>query len=87
MSHSTLGNGEWLYPGQCLVKQVWDVKGLKMQGDGNLVIYDNGDKPFWSTGTTLRSGGDKVVLTVQNDGNAVLYKGEALWGSNSMKNN
>lgn len=68
MSHSTLGNGEWLYPGQCLVspdgdtqlkmqldgklaiywdnkcryqssaEQVWDVKGLKMQGDGNLVI-------------------------------------------------
>jgi len=53
----------------------------------NFCSSDNGDKPIWSTGTTLRSGGDKVVLTVQNDGNAVLYKGEALWGSNSMKNN
>ena len=52
---------------------------LVMQGDGNLVLYQEG-KPLWGTGTQ-NTGGNFAVM--QGDGNFVLYdtSGKALWAS------
>lgn len=41
---------------------------LENQSDGNVVLYTSGHVPLWSTGT---AGQGEVVLTLQNDGNAV----------------
>ena len=53
--------------------------GLVMQGDGNLVLYQNGVGALWWTGT---NSGQAAVM--QTDGNFVLYSAsQALWSSNS----
>lgn len=44
--------------------------GLVMQGDGNLVFYENGVTPLWHTGT---NGTSAHVAIMQGDGNFVLY--------------
>lgn len=56
---------------------------LKMQADGNMVIYDSSDHPLWDTNTYHHSG---VHLVVQPDGNLVLYDGRnnPVW--NTMTN-
>jgi outer membrane protein assembly factor BamB len=53
---------------------------LAMQEDGNLVVYAEGDKPLWSSGTFGNPGS---VLAVQVDGNLVIYSRERkpLWAS------
>ncbi len=59
---------------------------LKMQHDGNLVLYDANDKPTWSTGThgSARSG-VRDWLIIQDDRNLVLYRsgGAVRWASGS----
>lgn len=53
---------------------------LKMQWDGNLVIYKNG-KAQWSSKTF---GNHRAILVMQYDGNLVIYPrtgGRALWAS------
>jgi hypothetical protein len=45
---------------------------------------DNGGSPIWATNTGGRGKGN-VFLTVQNDGNVVLYKDEALWATATNK--
>jgi D-mannose binding lectin. len=45
---------------------------------------DNSDTPIWATNTGGRGNGN-VFLTVQNDGNVVLYSGEPLWATATNK--
>ncbi|KAK6814080.1 D-mannose binding lectin [Aspergillus parasiticus SU-1] len=59
-----------------------DVKGIHMQEDGNLVMYTHDGTPIWSTGSH-RYGDSTTICTVQNDGNVVLYKGNAIWSSHT----
>lgn len=54
-----------------------------MQADGNLVVYtgpSGGAKALWASGT---SGADGARLSLQNDGNAVIYSAGqvALWST------
>jgi len=50
---------------------------LRMQADGNLVIYSANGTPVWSTGTF---SGSSTRLVVQNDSNVVLYNsGGPVW--------
>ncbi len=53
---------------------------LVQQGDGNLVLYTNGNFPIWATGT---DGNPGAWLIMQSDGNLVVYSstGRALWAS------
>ncbi|KAE8369704.1 bulb-type lectin domain-containing protein [Aspergillus caelatus] len=60
-----------------------DVKGIKMQEDGNLVMYDVNGTAIWHTNTAAPAGDSTTVCAVQNDGNIVLYKGTPLWASNT----
>lgn len=55
---------------------------LQLQGDGNLVLYRDPDKPLWNTQTVGR-GSDTAIM--QDDGNFVLYaRGAPLWSSGTM---
>lgn len=63
-----------LNPGQRLVhgKSLQSRNGryhLKMQNDGNLVLYGPGGVPTWDSGTT---GARKCVVVMQKDGNLVI---------------
>jgi subtilisin family serine protease len=51
---------------------------LIMQGDGNLVLYNQANQPLFNTGTFGNPG---AFLTFQPDGNVVLYRsnGTPLW--------
>jgi len=51
---------------------------LIMQGDGNLVLYDPGNRAVWASGTDGWGGGSELV--VQDDGNLVVYRS----GSNAV---
>ncbi|MBR8836070.1 MAG: hypothetical protein DSM106950_19105 [Stigonema ocellatum SAG 48.90 = DSM 106950] len=50
-----------------------------MQGDGNLVVYNSNNSPLWASNTVGNSG---AQLTVQNDGNAVIYL--PVWATNTQ---
>ena len=56
---------------------------LVMQGDGNLVLYQNGGSALWSTSTHGNSG---AWAAMQTDGNLVVYSsgGSALWASGTQ---
>ncbi|KAF7589880.1 hypothetical protein BBP40_003541 [Aspergillus hancockii] len=88
MSHNTLANGEWLAGGSCQFQdtadQCQDIKGTKMQ-DGDLCMYDNNGEAVWHTNTAVPTGDGTVICAVQNDGNAVLYKGTPIWSSHTHK--
>ncbi|KAI1326729.1 bulb-type lectin domain-containing protein [Xylariaceae sp. FL0255] len=62
-----------------------DVKGIKMQEDGNLCMYTNDGTAVWHTNTASPSGNDTCIVAVQNDGNVVIYKGTPIWSSNTKK--
>jgi hypothetical protein len=51
---------------------------LAMQDDGNLVIYDEFQRPLWDSGTAGNCG---AKLAVQEDGNVVIYSSDKrpLW--------
>jgi VCBS repeat-containing protein len=75
---SQLVAGQTLTAGQFLTSTNGRYK-LVMQGDGNLVLYDNQGGALWSTGT---NGRVNVSATMQGDGNFVLYAGQtALWST------
>jgi hypothetical protein len=61
---------------------------LVMQGDGNLVLYENfpgGRRPLWATDTWGRNGA-RVIM--QGDGNLVMYGpgGEYIWDTSTHDN-
>jgi len=69
-----------LLPGQALVSPSAQYR-LVYQTDGNLVLYDDvARRDLWSTNTALTSAG---FLTVQPDGNLVLYNAQSrdMWSS------
>lgn len=47
---------------------------FRMQGDGNLIIYDKDDHAVWATNTA----GEDAYLSLQNDGNLVIYSDKSL---------
>jgi len=67
----TLVAGQWLEVNQYLQSTNGRYR-LYMQGDGNLVLYDEaqGHKALWATGTNGRAG---LHAAMQGDGNLVLY--------------
>ena len=58
---------------------------LRLQEDGNLVLYGQDGQPMWATGT---DGQEVSTATMQADGNVVLYSpgGDAVWASNTFGN-
>ncbi|KAK1298643.1 hypothetical protein QJS10_CPB14g00719 [Acorus calamus] len=54
---------------------------LKMQGDGNLVVYSNTNRAIWASNTG-DGGNANYVLVLQRDRNVVVY-GTARWASHS----
>ena len=58
---------------------------LRLQEDGNLVLYGQGGQPLWASGT---DGQEVATATMQDDGNLVLYSagGDAVWASNTVGN-
>lgn len=54
-------------------------KELRMQGDGNLVVYNTSNQAIWATHTAQHYN---AFLVVQDDGNVVIYEGSsALWST------
>jgi len=74
--------GEYLFPGQALSGDC--TMSLRMQTDGNLVIYDNSQRALWAT-NTVNSGG---YAKMQSDGNFVVYNwaDSAVWASGTVPN-
>ncbi|SPJ80702.1 uncharacterized protein FTOL_08824 [Fusarium torulosum] len=74
---------------QNTAEQDWNIHGVKMQEDGNLVIYDDSGKgkATWHTDTSAGKGNNSTTLVVQNDGNVVLYNtgGVPIWATASNK--
>jgi hypothetical protein len=60
---------------------------LRMQGDGNLVLYDAHGQPTWSS-DTYQKGAHGHYLLIQDDGNLVVYDGhqKPIWASNTNRN-
>ena len=54
---------------------------LRMETNGNLILYSASDTVLWSSGT---SGHPGAKLVLQNDGNAVIYDGATpLWATHT----
>ncbi|KAL2678373.1 hypothetical protein Neosp_009119 [[Neocosmospora] mangrovei] len=81
------------YDDQCqwqnTAEQRDDIHGVKMQADGNFVMYDNSGTgtATWHTDTAGPTGDDTTYVAVQDDGNIVLYKNEdePIWATHSNK--
>ena len=73
----TLGANQQLNINQSLISTDNRYR-LVMQGDGNLVLYDNQSRAYWSSGTAGRGTSN---LVMQNDGNLVVYRagGNPTW--------
>ena len=55
---------------------------MVVQGDGNLVIYQQ-DKSIWAS-NTAGEGSPEFELAIQNDGNVVLYgRNGSIWATNT----
>ena len=63
-----LNPGDRLFPGDALSSPNGRLV-LRMQDDGNLVLYASGDNPIWATGT---NGRPDSILAMQEDGNLVV---------------
>jgi hypothetical protein len=72
-----LAAGQVLWAGQMIVG---GVNALKMQSDGNLVLYAAQNVPLWATNT---SGHPGAWVIMQTDGNLVVYSagGTPLWAT------
>lgn len=74
-SHREMREGSYLESGDGRFKMV-------VQGDGNLVIYQNG-RSIWASNTGGK-GTPGFKLAMQSDGNLVMYGGSGvLWASNT----
>ncbi|KAE8370485.1 bulb-type lectin domain-containing protein [Aspergillus caelatus] len=79
--------------GRCIwqntAEQRYDIKGIRMQEDGNFCMYTHdGEEPehcAWHSDTAGDVGDDTVYCIMQNDGNVVLYKDndEPIWATNT----
>lgn len=79
-ANARLSGGQTLAAGQELVSKNGRYR-LLMQDDGNLVLYAPRGLPLWDSKTTGKSG---AALTLQADGNAVVYAGgQAVWSSHT----
>ncbi|GLJ18467.1 hypothetical protein SUGI_0327420 [Cryptomeria japonica] len=67
---SRLNSGESLSAGQSLQYAQYI---FVMQGDCNLVLYENTVKVLWASGTNGKGGAASCVLRMQEDGNLVIY--------------
>jgi len=79
---SALGLDDTLTPGQSLFSPNGKFL-VTLQGDGNLVVYKNGDnKALWAS-DTFGKGGTRLIM--QGDGNLVLYtaSNQPIWASNT----
>ena len=79
---SALGLDDTLTPGQSLFSPNGKFL-VTLQGDGNLVVYKNGDnKALWAS-DTFGKGGTRLIM--QGDGNLVLYTAanHPIWASNT----
>ena len=56
-----------------------------MQADGNFVIYDQGGKALWASGTCCKPSHPGAYLALQNDGNVVIYdaSNSPIWATNT----
>ncbi len=79
-----LNPGESLQPDESLTSPNEQFS-LRLQEDGNLVLYSQDGQPMWATGT---DGQAVSTATMQDDGNLVLYSpgGDAVWASNTVGN-
>ncbi|KAI0407307.1 bulb-type lectin domain-containing protein [Xylaria palmicola] len=75
------GKCQW----QNTAEQKSNIKGIVMQSDGNLCMYDKNDKPTWNTNTAGGMGDSTCIVAVQDDGNVVIYKGTPIWSSDTQK--
>ena len=82
---ATLQPGQSLHPGQTLQSNN-KLHTLKMQEDGNVVLYDRNSRPLWATNTGSLITPRELIM--QTDGNLVLYStdGQARWASNTWNN-
>ncbi|KAJ3692200.1 hypothetical protein LUZ60_012550 [Juncus effusus] len=55
---------------------------LRMQVDGNLVVYDSSNRALWASNTGRGQG--NYVLVLQKDRNIVIY-GPAIWGAGTNR--
>jgi len=81
ITNDHLNSGSTLTAGS-LLKSLDGTRVLRMQTDGNLVIYTNGT-PTWST-STYNAGSSHLIM--QPDGNLVVYKdsdNSVVWTSNT----
>lgn len=76
-----VASGRELHPGET-VHSANGLFHLSFQGDGNLVLYDQGWWPLWESGTAGMPAG---VAAMQGDGNFVIYTpdGMPIWDSSS----
>jgi hypothetical protein len=81
---SFLASGEILGSGTQLVSPDGSHV-LRMQSDGNLVVYAPGNRPIWASGTNGRIGS---IVRMQSDGNLVVYApgNVAVWNSGTHGN-
>ena len=73
--------GEWLNVNDCRYSADWHYT-MILQGDGNLVLYQDGATPIWASNT---AGQPAAIAILQWEGNFVIYDahGVPLWTSNS----
>ncbi|KAI1291423.1 bulb-type lectin domain-containing protein [Xylaria venustula] len=75
------GKCQW----QNTADQKQNIKGVKIQEDGNFCMYDKDGKATWHTNTAHPTGDSTCIVAVQNDGNVIVYKGTPIWSSNTQK--
>ncbi|KAE8315532.1 bulb-type lectin domain-containing protein [Aspergillus transmontanensis] len=68
-----------------LADKRFDIKGVHMQEDGNLVLYTHNGEAVWATNTDGK--GDSVYCIIQDDGNFVLYEegDHPIWASGTQR--
>jgi hypothetical protein len=60
---------------------------LKMQNDGNLVLYSSNNTPLWATDSSNHpesSDGEEKYLMLQDDGNLVIYDWDSMSADDPM---
>ena len=79
---STLYMDENIYPGKVLLSPNMKYC-LRMQKDGNVVLYDEKSTPYWASNTSVKPFGF-YNLVLQGDMNFIAYSfGGPIWASNT----